>query len=159
MRNLKALAKHASHEFRLDAALVSLSVGWHHCFQPRLDTHINCCSLPFLCHRQPEHELTQFLCIWQLNVAYLDAILGAQYKVDTIHGTAWLKIPPGTQHGASLKLKGAGVEPSADDSSVTPPSGSFVAGSHYFQVAVKVPIQVDASEAEVLRQLRKLDSQ
>lgn len=92
----------------------------------------------------------------QLNVAYVDAILGAEYKVDTIRGSAWLSIPPGTQHGQSLRLQGAGVEKqdamqNGFKGSAT--SKAFV-GSHYFEIAVRVPVEIDHAERGLLQQLR-----
>ena len=92
----------------------------------------------------------------QLNVAYLDAILGAQYEVDTIRGTAWLTIPPGTQHGQSLKLQGAGVQASSVQGEMEQPATTLADGSHYFEVAVKVPIDLDSAEKDLLQQLRSL---
>ena len=92
----------------------------------------------------------------QLNVAYLDAILGAEYKVDTIRGSAVLNIPPGTQHGESIRLPGAGVEKT--DGSDSTRKGTAMedsgTGSHFFEVAVRVPLEVDRSERELLQQLK-----
>lgn len=89
----------------------------------------------------------------QLNVAYLDAILGAQHKVDTVHGAAWLTIPPGTQHGATLKLEGAGLDVSEDDDNGQRLSPA--AGAHYFEIAVKVPVELSSTEARLLEKLRE----
>lgn len=99
-------------------------------------------------------------CLLQLNVAYLDAILGAEHKVDTIRGSAWLTIPPGTQHGESLQLPGAGVESSNTSKSVniSQVSESSRVGSHYFEVAVRVPVEVNASERGILQQLKSFGS-
>ena len=90
-------------------------------------------------------------------MAYLDAILGAEYSVETIRGSAWLSVPAGTQHGDSLRLPGAGVEQSKDSSGS---KGQFQLspriGSHYFKVAVRVPVEVNAGERELLQQLKSL---
>lgn len=93
-------------------------------------------------------------------MAYLDAILGAEYKVETIRGPAWLSIPPGTQHGQSLRLPAAGVEKTEQCSSDKRQSQiSPRIGSHYFEVAVRVPVEVDASERELLQQLKSVTSE
>ncbi len=44
-----------------------------------------------------------------LTVSALDAMLGATVTVPTVHGERPLEVPPGTPHGAALRLPGAGV--------------------------------------------------
>ena len=93
-------------------------------------------------------------------MAYLDAILGAEYKVETIRGSAWLSIPPGTQHGATLQLPGAGVEQSKDSfGKEAQLQLSPRRGSHYYKIAVRVPVEVDAGERELLQQLKSFRSE
>ena len=90
-------------------------------------------------------------------MAYVDAILGADYKVDTIRGTAWLTIPPGTQHGSSLKLPGSGTLKPKEGSAVTHQKDTAdvpYEGSHYFEISVRVPVALDTTERQVLQQLR-----
>lgn len=44
-----------------------------------------------------------------VNVSVLEAIKGATLTIPTIHGDVTLKIPPGTQGGQKMRLKGKGV--------------------------------------------------
>lgn len=44
-----------------------------------------------------------------VNVSVLEAIKGSTITVPTIHGDVTLKIPPGTQGGQKMRLKGKGV--------------------------------------------------
>lgn len=89
----------------------------------------------------------------QVTVAYTDAILGGSYEVPTLHGTAFLIIPPGTQHGACLELPGQGVTPLKGGSLVTDPRRRKV-GSHIYEVVMRVPLQVSQAERRLLEQLR-----
>jgi molecular chaperone DnaJ len=89
----------------------------------------------------------------QVTVRYTDAILGCTYEVPTLHGTALLDIPPGTQHGASLYLPGQGVTPLKSGISVTDPRRRET-GSHIYEVVMRVPLQVSEAERRLLEQLQ-----
>ena len=78
----------------------------------------------------------------QLN--YLQAILGDTIEVDTVDGQTQLEIPAGTQPGAVLTLQGKGV----------PKLGNPVArGNHQFTVKVQLPTKLSGDERELLEQL------
>ena len=67
------------------------------------------------------------------------AVLGGQVEVPTLKGVVRITIPPGTQNGDKLRLKGEGV-----------PSGNRGgSGDLYFLVGIEVP-DLGATEAEVL---------
>jgi DnaJ-class molecular chaperone len=42
-------------------------------------------------------------------VTLQEAVLGATVKVPTVHGQVSMKIPPGSNTGATLRLKGKGI--------------------------------------------------
>jgi molecular chaperone DnaJ len=44
-----------------------------------------------------------------LSVKLTDALLGAEYKVQTLDGDEYLNIPAGVTHGEQLRIKGKGV--------------------------------------------------
>ncbi len=98
-----------------------------------------------------------------LCICFTDAILGATLTVTTVWGTRTLVVPPGTQHGALLAVKGAGARrvvpgglsaaSSMDDGS----DGQVDRGRHVFQVVVQVP-QLGVLTAQELAQLRSLQA-
>lgn len=91
-------------------------------------------------------------CCVQITVAYTDAILGSVYQVQTIRGKADLVIPAGTQHGAVLKLPGAGVQAAAGGSGECP-------GFHLFKVTVRLPVEVDNQDRRLLERLVAVQGQ
>ena len=76
----------------------------------------------------------------ELRVCLLDALLGAEVGVATARGERVLRVPPGTQHGARLALRGAGV-PRGD-------RAGGGAGDHVFNVVVVVPRPGDLAVGE-----------
>ena len=78
-------------------------------------------------------------------ITYSQAVLGTTMEVETIHGTAPLEIPPGTDHGRQFHLKGKGVEH----------LNGRGKGDHVVQVRIAVPRPGDLSE-EQLELLRSL---
>ena len=77
-----------------------------------------------------------------------EAALGAKIEVPTIDGRAQLKIPPGTQSGQKLRLRGKGV-PSA--------SHEGVRGDQIVTVEIVVPQLRDERSKEILREFAKLN--
>ncbi|MEB3201045.1 MAG: molecular chaperone DnaJ [Synechococcaceae cyanobacterium] len=80
----------------------------------------------------------------EVPLSYLQAILGDTIEVETVDGPQPLEIPPGTQPGAVLTLKGKGV----------PRLGNSVArGNHEFSMRVQLPTKLSSDERELLEQL------
>ena len=81
-------------------------------------------------------------------ISYPEAVLGATLEVETLHGPATLRLPPGTQHGQQLALRGKGVAH----------LGRGTHGDHVVEIAVDVPEPTELSEAELelVRQLGAL---
>ncbi|HEX5760257.1 MAG TPA: molecular chaperone DnaJ [Thermoanaerobaculia bacterium] len=81
-------------------------------------------------------------------VAYPQAVLGATLEVETVHGTAPLDIPPGTQHGREFRLRGQGIA-RLDGAG---------RGDHVAVVEVEVPHprELTEEERELLRRLAEL---
>jgi len=93
-------------------------------------------------HAELRREGTTILS--ELNLSYLQAILGDTIEVETVDGKESLEIPPGTQPGALLTLKGKGV----------PRLGNPVArGNHQFTVKVHLPTRLNGEERQLLEQL------
>jgi molecular chaperone DnaJ len=77
-----------------------------------------------------------------------EAALGAKIEVPTIDGRTQLKIPPGTQCGQKLRLRGKGV-PSATKEGVR--------GDEIVDVKITVPMPRDERTKELFREIAKLN--
>jgi molecular chaperone DnaJ len=94
-----------------------------------------------------EHEVFQRQgsdVVSELVVSWPRAVLGAELDVETIHGTAKLKVPPGTRQGDVLTLRGKGVRRLEGGS-----------GDHHVAVTVDVPRprDLDADEIKLVEAL------
>jgi DnaJ-class molecular chaperone len=76
-----------------------------------------------------------------------EAILGSKVEIPTLVGSASVSIPPGTDGGSKLRLRGKGVPH---------PSGRS-AGDLYVVVQIKVPRGLDAAAKARVEQLEELD--
>lgn len=82
----------------------------------------------------------------QESIALTDAVLGTTLHVPTLHGNASVTIPPGTQPGSVLRLKGKGL----------PEYGSSRHGELYLRIDVKIPEHLTREERELYERLRAL---
>ena len=80
-----------------------------------------------------------------LRIPVLDAILGTQVQVETVHGKVTLNIPEGTQSGQVLRLKGKGL----------PVLNTSRIGDHFVEVAVEIPKRLSRREREILEEWRR----
>lgn len=71
-------------------------------------------------------------------INYLDAILGAEIKVETVNGTSTLNIPSGTQPNSMFKIAGQGIKN----------------GDHIVNIKVKIPKSINEKERELLTKIR-----
>jgi molecular chaperone DnaJ len=80
----------------------------------------------------------------ELEVSYLQAILGCRVTVKTVDGEAELTIPPGTQPNTVLTLENKGV----------PKLGNAtIRGDHLITVMVQIPTRLSSEERELLERL------
>jgi len=80
-------------------------------------------------------------------VTVSEAALGAKIEVPTIDGPSTIKIPPGTQSGQKLRLRGKG----------TPSLRGNVRGDQFVEVQMIVPRVADERTKEILRELARLN--
>ncbi len=83
----------------------------------------------------------------EVPISVQEAILGAKVEVPTLAGRVTLSIPPGTDGGSKLRLRGKGVPD---------PSGRG-AGDLYVVVQIKVPRDLDAAGKARIEQLEELE--
>jgi curved DNA-binding protein len=80
-----------------------------------------------------------------LRLSPWEAALGAKVSVHTLDGEIKLNVPPGTQGGQRLRLKGKGLKSSGKD-----------AGDMYAEVKILVPEKLSTTERELLEKLARV---
>lgn len=83
----------------------------------------------------------------RLPISFTEAALGAKVDVPTPEGKSTIKVPPGTQTGAKLRLKGQGM----------PIPRGAQRGDLIAEVAVVTPAIQDERSKELLRELAELN--
>jgi len=79
-----------------------------------------------------------------LPIAPWEAVLGAKVNIPTLEGTALLRIPPGTQGGARLRLSGKGL-----------PAKHGKRGDIFVQIRLAIPDHPTTREKELFGKLAK----
>lgn len=82
--------------------------------------------------------------IMNLDVKLSDALLGANYNIETLDGVVQLKIPEGVNTGEILQIKGKGV-----------PSQGKTRGDILINIKVVIPKKLSRSAKEIVGQLQK----
>jgi molecular chaperone DnaJ len=81
----------------------------------------------------------------ELPITFPQAALGDEVEVPALGGRARLTVPPGTQPGDQLRLKGKGM----------PHLRGRGHGDAVYQVVVEVPTRLNARQRELLEELRE----
>lgn len=81
------------------------------------------------------------------SVSYIDAILGSSIKVPVVDGEVNIKVPPGTQPGQVMRLKGNGAPQLGNPN---------VRGDHYVTINVDIPKELSKEEEELITKLKDL---
>jgi len=76
-----------------------------------------------------------------------DAVLGTELDVPTLEGSLRIRVPPGTQPGEVLRLRGKGL----------PTFGRAERGDLYVTVRVHIPERLSREQRALFEQLRKLE--
>ena len=76
----------------------------------------------------------------EATINVVQAMLGTEVRVHTVRGDVTLRVPPGTQSGEQLRLRGRGVA-SADGRT----------GDHYVAIRVSIPRSLTEEQKELLR--------
>jgi len=85
-------------------------------------------------------------------ISVTQAAVGAEIRVPTMEGEHTLKIPEGTQPGATFRVRGKGV----------PELGGRGKGDLYVEVRVQIPGKLNKRQRELLQELdaiAKVDNQ
>lgn len=79
-----------------------------------------------------------------------EAALGAKIEVPTVEGKTRLRIPPGTQSGQKIRLRGKGI-PSVRNKDIR--------GDQFVEVKITLPKVISEETKELLRQFEKVNSE
>ena len=80
-------------------------------------------------------------------ISYVEAILGASVKTPVVDGEVTIKVPPGTQPGQVMRLKGNGAPRLGNPDR---------RGDHYVTVNVEIPKNLSKEEEELIKKLQEL---
>lgn len=80
-------------------------------------------------------------------ISYLDAILGNSIKTPVVDGEVTIKVPPGTQPGQVMRLKGNGAPRLGNPNQ---------RGDHYVTVKVEIPKDLSKEEEALIEKLKNL---
>jgi molecular chaperone DnaJ len=79
-------------------------------------------------------------------ISVCDAVLGTSLQVPTLGRIATVRVPPGTQPGSVLPLKGRGL----------PDFGGKGKGDLLLRILIKIPEHLSADEKSLYEQIRQL---
>ncbi len=105
-------------------------------------------DLVFQVQRNPEFLREGADIFSEITINIPQLVLGDIFEVNTTQGMVKVKVPPGTQPGSLVKLKGKGV----------PRLGGTGHGDHYVRVNLEVPQNPSKQEKQLYEELYKLGS-
>lgn len=82
----------------------------------------------------------------RIPVPMITAVLGGDMEVPTLEGVEKIKIPKGTQHGQTVRLKGKGI----------PRLRGSGRGDQVVQAAIEIPADLNRKEEKLLKEFAKL---
>jgi curved DNA-binding protein len=94
--------------------------------------------------RHPDFEVEDHNLIYEAELAPWEAVLGTEISVPTLSGRVNIKIPPGTQNGQKLRVRGRGL-----------PARDGGKGDLIVVARVEVPGKVSESERKLWEQLAR----
>jgi curved DNA-binding protein len=94
--------------------------------------------------RHPEFRVRNADLHFELDLAPWEAVLGATVTVPTLEKPLSLRVPPGTNNGQQLRVRGRGL-----------PNRSGERGDLYAVATIQIPAQLSSEERELWEQLAK----
>jgi curved DNA-binding protein len=94
--------------------------------------------------RHPDFEVEGHNLIHEAEIAPWEAVLGANISVPTLDGKVSIKVPPGTQNGQKMRVRGRGL-----------PQRGGGSGDLIVETRVEVPQRVTESERKLWEQLAR----
>ncbi len=84
----------------------------------------------------------------EVPIGYAEATLGAEIRVPTLEGAVTVKVPPGTRHGTTLRVRNKGVARAGGRR-----------GDLLVKVSIAVPAEIDAEERTLVEGLRPFEDE
>jgi curved DNA-binding protein len=94
--------------------------------------------------KHPDFEVDEHNLIYEAELAPWEAVLGTELSVPTLAGRVNIKIPPGTQHGQKLRVRGRGL-----------PKRDGEKGDLMVVASVVMPTKISDDERKLWEQLAK----
>ncbi|MDE3066602.1 MAG: J domain-containing protein [Verrucomicrobiota bacterium] len=94
--------------------------------------------------KHPDFEVEDHNVIYEAELAPWEAVLGAELSVPTLDGRVQIKIPPGTQSGQKLRVRGRGL-----------PAREGGQGDLIVATKIVVPAKVTDAERKLWEQLKR----
>jgi len=110
---------------------------------PRGDLYIRIRVAP---HEFFERSGTDLICI--VPITFTQAAIGATIRVPTISGAAELKVPPATQTGTQLRMRGHGL----------PDMRGYRQGDQIVIIRVETPVKLSRRQRELLEEFESLSN-
>jgi molecular chaperone DnaJ len=115
---------------------------------PRGDLYVTTRVAPSQVFRQrPDGNLEV-----ELPITVTEAIQGATVEVPTLDGSKRIRIPPGTQHGTTQRLRGEGP-PKPTSTAATNTAAGSSRGDIYYRVRIEVPKELDDEQRAAVEKL------
>ena len=87
--------------------------------------------------------------LYELPIRFTQATLGDEVVVPTLHGDVKMKVPPGTQSGSTLRLRGKGM----------PKLHGRGKGDQLVKIKIAVPKHLSERERELLTELQEIEDE
>lgn len=97
--------------------------------------------------RNPDFHVEQGQLIHDLELAPWEAALGTTVTIQSLDGKLNIKVPPGTQHGQKLRIRGKGL-----------PALDSVPGDLLVQVRIRIPVASKDRERDLWQELARESS-
>jgi curved DNA-binding protein len=94
--------------------------------------------------KHPDFEVEDHKLIYEAELAPWEAVLGTSLSVPALDGRVNIKIPPGTQNGQKLRVRGRGL-----------PSRNGARGDLIIVARIAVPAKVTDAEKKLWEQLAR----
>ena len=94
--------------------------------------------------KHPDFEVQDHNLVYEAEVAPWEAVLGANITVPTLNGGVSIRIPPGTQNGQKLRVRGRGL-----------PQRGGADGDLIVVTRIEVPTRVNDAERKLWEQLAR----
>jgi curved DNA-binding protein len=98
--------------------------------------------------KHPDFEVQDHNLMYEAPIAPWEAVLGAEVSVPTLNGRVNIRIPPGTQNGQKLRVRGRGL----------PGRSEAPAGDLIVVATIEVPANVGEEERKLWEKLASLST-